>query len=58
MAGSYIATEIDREYKLKKYYENKKRNKCKEKPCEQCKAFSVCTEIDEVNNDIKSKFED
>lgn len=51
MKGSYLADEIDREYKRRKYYENKtKREKCKDKECQECKYTEVCTSY-EVEND-------
>lgn len=49
--GSYIAAEIDNEYRRKKAYAEKKRANCKEKNCEQCQYIRICTEserIDEV----------
>ncbi len=52
MQGSIIANEIDREYRLKKYYENKERNKCKDKSCDKCKAYPVCTEVEENNEEM------
>lgn len=42
MKYSYIATEIDNEYRLKKAYEKSKRQKCKEKECINCQYFKIC----------------
>lgn len=42
MKYSYIATEIDNEYRLKKAYEKSKRQKCKEKDCIKCQYNNVC----------------
>lgn len=55
--GSYIASYIDREYRTRKAYENKKRVNCKEKPCEKCQYEQICedkesTEYAEINNNI------
>lgn len=54
MAGSFIASqiadEIVREYKLKKYYENKKRKKCildEKKQCDKCNYSKICIEKEE-----------
>ena len=44
MKGSYIAAEIDRDYKREQFYKRKKREKCKEKECANCKFFEICTE--------------
>ena len=44
---SQIADEIVREYKLKKYYENKKRKKCivdNKKQCDTCNYYEICEE--------------
>ena len=42
--GSYIAGEIDREYRQKKAYAKKKRANCKEKDCSNCQYEYICTE--------------
>jgi radical SAM protein with 4Fe4S-binding SPASM domain len=43
MRGSRIASEIDREYKLKKIYEIKKKNNCTIKlKCSECKDREIC----------------
>lgn len=43
MSGSIIADEIDREYRMKQYYQNKKkRQSCKNKDCEECKYKKIC----------------
>ena len=47
MQGSYTARQIDRDYRKEQMY--KKRNKCKEKSCKDCVAFSVCTEVERKN---------
>lgn len=45
MRGSRIASEIDREYKLKKIYEIKKKNNCTIKlKCSECKYQEICEE--------------
>ena len=41
---SYIAEQIDRDYKRKQFYKNREREKCKEMDCMKCKFFEVCTE--------------
>ncbi len=41
MARSIIAEQIDRDYRKEQMYKKRKRNKCKDKPCKECKAFSV-----------------
>lgn len=41
--GSYIAANIDREYKLQQQYKNrKKRVNCKEKDCNKCYFQNIC----------------
>lgn len=41
MSESIIASEIDREYRARKFYERKKKmQKCKNKSCKECR----CTE--------------
>jgi len=49
MAGSRIAQEIDREYRIKQFYKNKKvrQQKCKDKNCEECRFKSICTSYGE-----------
>lgn len=42
MKGSYLANEIMNEYNRKKYYANKRRQKCKDKKCIECKLRIVC----------------
>lgn len=45
MRGSIIASYFDEEYKLRKAYANKKRQKCVvegEKQCEKCAYFEIC----------------
>lgn len=49
MQGSYTASIIDEDYRKEQMYKKRKRNKCKDKPCEECVAFSVCTEVEEEN---------
>lgn len=44
---SYIASEIDNEYKRKKAYAKKQRAKCQEKECEKCEYVRICS----VSND-------
>ena len=42
MKYSYIAAEIDKEYRLIQAYEKAKRQKCNEKNCKLCKYSDVC----------------
>ena len=42
--GSYIAAEIDREYRQKKAFAKKQRAKCKEKNCSNCEYSRICSE--------------
>jgi len=43
MSRSYIADEIDREYRREQFYKRKKkREQCKGKECLKCKFFEVC----------------
>lgn len=45
MRGSTTAREIDREYKIKRAFEKKQRQKCiidKEKKCDECNYQSIC----------------
>lgn len=39
---SYIANEIDNEYRRRKAYEKAKRQKCKEKECINCQYSKIC----------------
>ena len=41
---SYIASEIDNEYRRKKAYAMKQRAKCKEKECDKCEYSTICSE--------------
>lgn len=45
--GSYIAAEIDREYRQKKAFAKKQRAKCKEKECDKCEYSRICSEKNE-----------
>ena len=47
MAGSYLAAEIDREYRQKKAFAKKQRAKCKDKQCVNCEYARICS----VSND-------
>lgn len=50
MKGSIIASYIDEEYKIRKAYANKKRQKCVvegEKQCEKCAYFEICADARE-----------
>lgn len=42
MIGSYIASQIDGEYKRKQYYSKKERQNCKVTECSQCWYFKIC----------------
>lgn len=45
MGESIIASEIDREYRARKFYERKKKmQKCKNKSCKECSIRKNCTE--------------
>ncbi len=44
MKGSILAGQIMDEYRRKKYYANKRRQKCKDKNCEECRFRDVCIE--------------
>lgn len=46
MKSSILAGQIIDEYRRKQYYAKKRREKCKDKKCTECKFVSVCTEID------------
>lgn len=50
MNGSQIASEIDREYKLRKKYEERRAQRCKNKECNDCNLKSVCAEIENKND--------
>lgn len=56
MSRSIIANYIMQEYKLKQAYAKKKREKCKEKQCIECKYFNVCSDIEGESSclDLKS----
>lgn len=42
--GSYIAEQIDREYRRKQLINRKRSEKCKDKKCVDCKYIKICTE--------------
>lgn len=44
MSGSIIANEIDQEYRRKKFYESRNKQKCKNKSCKECSIKKNCTE--------------
>lgn len=44
MKNSYIADSIVNEYNRKKQYAKKRREKCKNIKCTECKYIEVCTE--------------
>jgi radical SAM protein with 4Fe4S-binding SPASM domain len=51
MRGSIIANYIDDEYRRRKFYENKKRQKCiidEKRQCEKCKYLNICEDKDEI----------
>nr|DAF33174.1 MAG TPA: hypothetical protein [Caudoviricetes sp.] len=51
MRGSIIANYIDNEYRRRKFYENKKRQKCivdEKRQCDKCKYFNICEDKDEI----------
>ncbi len=53
-AMSQTTDEIVREYKLKKYYTNKKRKQCivdEKKQCDKCNYSEIC-ENAEVDNEV------
>lgn len=48
MKGSILASEIDEEYRRRKYYENKSRKeKCKDRQCKECNYKKICTSYEE-----------
>ena len=47
MSKSYIAEQIDKEYKKEQFYKKRKRQQCKEIKCMNCKFFEICTESGE-----------
>lgn len=52
MKGSIIASYIDEEYKLRKAYASKKRQKCVvegKKQCEKCVYFEICVDMEGKN---------
>lgn len=57
MSNSYIADSIVNEYKRKQYYAKRRREKCKNKKCAECKYIDICLESgvdqDERDNSIK-----
>lgn len=53
MRGSIIANYIDSEYRRRKFYENKKRQKCivdEKRQCEKCKYLNICEDKDEYED--------
>ena len=46
--GSIIASYIERDYKIKKAYEKKKRVNCIYKPCEKCEYERICEDKDDT----------
>lgn len=42
-----IADEIDWEYKLKKKYERRRAQRCKDRKCAECNLKDICTESEE-----------
>lgn len=50
MKESRIANEIDKEYRERKAFENKKRQNCKEKQCSECQYEEVCVDEKEEKN--------
>ena len=44
MKNSYIADSIVNEYNRKQKYAKKRREKCKNKKCTECKYIDICTE--------------
>lgn len=50
MAGSFIASQIDNDFKREKYYKEKaQREKCKEKKCSECKYHDICENVEDIN---------
>lgn len=43
MKNSYIADSIVNEYKRKQYYAKRRREKCRNKKCTECKYIDICT---------------
>ncbi len=50
MNRSYLADEIDREYRREQFYKRRKRQTCREKDCMKCGFFEVCMEGGEKND--------
>ena len=48
--GSIIASYIERDYRIKKAYEKKKRVNCIMKPCEKCEYEKICEDKDDTKN--------
>ncbi|MCI8587928.1 MAG: hypothetical protein HFJ49_04895 [Clostridia bacterium] len=51
---SRIADEIVKEYKIKKLFEKKRREKCTNKKCKECKYETICTESETKHYKIGS----
>lgn len=55
MSRSIIAEYIMQEYKRKQIYSKKKREKCKEINCKECKYFEIC--VDRIEKTRSSDYE-
>lgn len=47
--GSYIAEQIDRDYRRKQVLNRKRSEKCKDRKCVDCKYNKICIEQEEKN---------
>lgn len=53
MKNSYIADSIVNEYNRKQYYAKKRREKCKNKKCTECKYIDICRESEKNEEEEK-----
>lgn len=53
MSNSYIADSIVNEYNRKQYYAKKRREKCKNIKCTECKYIDICTESEKNEEEEK-----
>ena len=51
--GSYIAAEIMNEYRARKAYEKKQRAKCKDKICNDCEYYKICSNVNMGTTEYK-----
>ena len=53
MSNSYIADSIVNEYNRKQYYAKKRREKCKDIKCTECKYIDICTKSEKNEEEEK-----